>query len=283
MELTTSNKMLDSTTDKSLTTLPKRTRRQRTPSPAPEPSTHKTPQQQFKYLRGLSNRERVDAVLSRMYGEHRWTIKDLIHYMVTEEQEKSYTASTEKRARDISKAIFDNPKVVDALSHASNHLRNLQILNMAELFRKELCSFQSQLGFGKFDAEDDPRDFNIPELVDRAKKIAPGLWHFLYCVIGSEPNAAKDVEGAFFTTCMVLAHLNAPRKSNVFHMLLGIHLHSMGVKRRTINLLSGLGVTVNYRTITNHIGEIANLAAVSIRALNWATNGPISLTYPNLL
>jgi hypothetical protein len=33
---------------------------------------------EFDYIRGLSNREWVDLVLSRLDGEHRWTIKDLI-------------------------------------------------------------------------------------------------------------------------------------------------------------------------------------------------------------
>src|SRR3981189_3029382 len=134
MELTMRNSMPTSNNEKSSTGPNKRARRSspvrlsRPPSPEPNSNVN-IPQQQFNYLSGLSNRQRVDVVLSRLYGEHRWTIKDLIYHMVMEEQERNYPASTKKRARDISKAIFDEPEVVDALSRASHHLRDHQILN----------------------------------------------------------------------------------------------------------------------------------------------------------
>ena len=44
----------------------------------PEIDPSKKKRHEFNYIRGLSNRERVDLVLSRLDGEHRWTIKDLI-------------------------------------------------------------------------------------------------------------------------------------------------------------------------------------------------------------
>jgi hypothetical protein len=59
-------------------------------------------------------------VLSRLDGEHRWTIKDLIHYAVTEESEKKYGKSTKKRARDISTmiALEGHPSLLRARSAA---------------------------------------------------------------------------------------------------------------------------------------------------------------------
>jgi hypothetical protein len=35
-------------------------------------------------------------------------------------------------------------------------------------------------GFGKFNAEADPKDLDIPRLVDQAKQIAHGLWNFSF-------------------------------------------------------------------------------------------------------
>ncbi|KAN0067326.1 hypothetical protein V8E54_014589 [Elaphomyces granulatus] len=81
----------------------------------PEIDPSKKKRHEFDYIRGLSNRERVDLVPSRLDGEHRWTIKDLMHYAVTEE-------STKKRARDIPTAIFDDKEVIDALSRAPNNM-----------------------------------------------------------------------------------------------------------------------------------------------------------------
>jgi hypothetical protein len=64
---------------------------------------------------------------------------------------------------------------------------------------------------------------------------------------------------------MMVARLNAPRKNNAFHILLGIHLHSMGAKRAVIDLLAGLGITVSYQRIIAYSNDIAKIAAVSQR------------------
>jgi len=124
----------------------------------PEIDPSKKKRHEFDYIRGLSNRERVDLVLSRLDGEHRWTIKDLIHYAVTEESEKKYGKSTKKRARDISTAIFDDKEVIDALSRASNDLRDHQILNMAKVFQTEFSELRAEPGLGKFNAEIEPQN-----------------------------------------------------------------------------------------------------------------------------
>ena len=116
----------------------------RSPSPQLQPDAvpSKKVHHEFNYTRGLSNRERVDLVLSRLEGEHRWTIKDLIHYAVTEEPEKKYGRTAKKRARDVATAIFDDKEVTDALSRASNNLRDRQALDMAKVFQTEFrCAF----------------------------------------------------------------------------------------------------------------------------------------------
>ena len=234
------------------------------PSPALEPdiAAPKRSHHEFDYISGLTARERVDRVFSQLSGEHRWTIKDLIYYAATAESSKKYAMTARKQVRDISNAIFDKLEVVDALSRASDHLRDNQILNMAQLFQKELRKSQS---LSKFNAKEDTRDLNIPGLVDQTKGLAPGLWHFLQSVI--EPGPTKGLDGALLMIFMILAYLNAPRTSNTFHILLGIHLHSMGVKRDTINLLAKLGITVNYQTVINHTNDVAGIAVVSLETL----------------
>ena len=97
-------------------------------------------------------------IFSRLDGEHHWTIKDLIHYAVTEESEKKYGKSTKKRARDISTAIFDDKEVIDALYRASNNLRDHQILNMAKVFQTEFSELRAEPGLGKFNAEIEPQN-----------------------------------------------------------------------------------------------------------------------------
>ena len=156
----------------------------------PEIDPSKKKRHEFDYIRGLSNGERVDLVLSRLDGEHRWTIKDLIHYAVTEESEKKYGKSTKKRARDISTAIFDDKEVIDALSRASNNLRDHQILNMAKVFQTEFSELRAEPGLGEFNAEIEPQNLNISGLARRSKELAPGLWQFLQDVTKS--SSAND-------------------------------------------------------------------------------------------
>jgi hypothetical protein len=263
MELTTRDGMPPSNIEKSSTGPSKRARSSspnrlsRSPSPQPDIAAPKRIRYQFDYIGGLSGRERVDLVLARLAAEHRWTIKDLIYHMVTEEPQKKYGASTKKRARDISMAIFDEPEVIDVLSRASDHLRDHQSLKMAKVFQKELHTLRLETGLGEFNAEIDPQDLNISGLADRAKELAPGLWRFMQDVI-EPPSAGNHVNGDLFMICMIFAP-KAPSKHNSFHMLLGIHLHSMGVKRRTINLLAGLGITVSYQTIITYTNNVAKI------------------------
>ena len=62
--------------------------------------------------------------------------------------------------------------------------------------------------------------------------------------------------------CSILAQARALNTCTNLPMLLGLHLHSMGVKRRTIDVLAGLGITPNYWSINNKRGELAELGKV---------------------
>ena len=172
----------------------------------------------------MSNQERVILALSRLDGEHRWTIKDLIHYAVTEESEKKYGNSTKKRARDISTAIFDDKEVIDALSRASNDRRDHQILNMAKVFQTEFSELRAEPGLGEFNAEIEPQNVNILGLARRSKELAPVLWQFLQDVTKSssadDDQEKRGIDGDLFMIYiyMMLAHLKAPGS---FHCIVG--------------------------------------------------------------
>ena len=50
--------------------------------------------------------------------------------------------------------------------------------------------------------------------------------------------------------CAILSNVQAPQASFQFHAALRTHLYNVGVKRRTIKLLHGLGVTISYTNLT---------------------------------
>jgi len=181
--------------------------------------------------------------------------------MVIEEPEKKYGRTKKKRINDLDKAAFGQPKVIGALYSFQNHQKE----SMNKEFRKEIVRLQIQPGFDKFNARTDPKDINMEKLVDQAREIAPSLWHFLKGLVetsGGNERLFANIDGALLMICVILTHYNSPLKSNNFHVLLGLHLHSMGVKIRTINLLAGLGFTSTYKTILNYRDSVAHIGQV---------------------
>lgn len=225
--------------------------------------------QQYRYIKGMKARERVDKILLDLHQEHRWTIKDLLYYMVTEDSSEKWAPTPEKRAKDISTAIFERPEVLNALSRASNQNPGLQISSTICGLQKELQHLSLQLELGKFDANVDPKDMDMSGLVSRVNDCAPLLWRLLQALtenpeyVNRGRSSVRNPDGALLMICAILAHQYAPRRCNSFQMILGLHLHSMGVKRRTINLLSGFGLALTYNTIINHMNDIAKIGEVS--------------------
>jgi hypothetical protein len=115
---------------------------------------------------------------------------------------------------------------------------------------------------------------NIPGLVKRVEEMAPILWGFLkaftqspYCPGNQEREGTRSVPGTLLLISASLAHLYTPRKCNALQSLLGIHLHSMGVKRTTLDLLAGLGVILNYSTIMNYGAVLAGKGVARLKEL----------------
>jgi hypothetical protein len=93
------------------------------------------------------------------------------------------------------------------------------------------------------------------------QKAAPELWGLLAGLMEQQYASRRDTQteyrGSMVMICSILAHARSPKKCNNLPMLLGLQLHSMGVKRRTIGVLARLGITSNYRR-----GELADIGKV---------------------
>jgi len=107
------------------------------------------------------------------------------------------------------------------------------------------------IGLGELDREADITKFDISALAEWVQKAAPELWQLLGAFM--EPQDARsrrdtftEYQGSIVMICSILAHARAPKTSNNLPMLLGLHLHSMGVKQYTISMLAGLGITSPY-------------------------------------
>jgi hypothetical protein len=219
------------------------------------------------YVRGLSKRERVDMVLHELFEKHRWSIKDLIYHLVTAKPEKRYGMKCSARAKTLSDAIYKQEEVVNRLSRASKDIQKVGNTELTNRLRAELQAVSKpNIGLGKFESEKEVDELDIPALTERVQKAAPEPWTLLASLM-EPPRATSNrdagtLKGSTVMICSILAYGRTPRKCNNLPMLLGLHLHSMGVKRRTINVLAGLGVTSSYRAINIKQEKLADIGKV---------------------
>ena len=207
-------------------------------------------------------------VLYELNEKHRWSIKDLVYYMVTAKPVKKYGMTCLARAKTLSDGIYQREEVVEQLARASSDIRTVGNAALADRIRGELRSVSKpSVGLGGFDSEADITKLDIPALAERVEKAAPELWQLLRAFM--EPQDARshrdtviEYQGSMVMICSILAHARAPKTSNNLPMLLGLYLHSMGVKRRAISVLAGLGITSSYRTVNNRRGELADIGKV---------------------
>ncbi len=195
-------------------------------------------------------------VLHELNEKHRWSIKDLIYHMVTAKPTKKYGMSCLARAKALSDGIYQQKDVVEQLARASRDIRTMGDSALVDRIHAELRSVSKpDVGLGEFNPETD------------IAKSAPELWQLLGASMEPQDSRSHrdtfaEHQGSIVMICSILAHARAPRTSNNLPMLLGLHLHSMGVKRRTISVLAGLGITSSYRTVNIRRGELADIGKV---------------------
>jgi hypothetical protein len=185
-----------------------------------------------EYIKGLTDRQRVNQVLSDLNDRHRWSLRDLLHHMVTAEPENKNERSTRVRAKIIADAVFMQETVLSAVHEvlAGQHLISRHpIIHQIQHDIQMLQTMDH--GFGSFDADIDPTTLDIPGLTERVKTTAPFLWHLLSGVMNTDRRLERDTgslyPGFIFMICNILALGSSPYKSNGFPTLLGVHLHSM--------------------------------------------------------
>jgi hypothetical protein len=239
-------------------------------SPPPATRTRTVPQDlpsNYKYIPGLSDRQRVDMIFQQLHEQHRWGLKSFLYHLVTAQPEEKHAWSTEYRARKLFEAIYEQEEVMAELHKVPENAESLRHSNLVKLIRKELAQFDKpEVGLGQFITDETVDQLHIPEMALRVRSTAPNLWALLVCIMTQQRPSARDTsqeyQGSIFMICMMLASAFAPRTCNKFLVLLGLHLHSMGVKRRTINLLHGLGVTPHYTTVMSRRSVLVQLGKV---------------------
>src|SRR5439155_20478430 len=108
-------------------------------------------------------------------------------------------------------------------------------------------------------------DINFASVVAKMEQTSPLLYGLLKGLM--EPIDQREPKGSRISTpqraifiASILAFSRAPRLSNKFPRKLGLYLHGMGVKRRVLQVIAGLGACEKYPTILIHADKLAERA-----------------------
>jgi hypothetical protein len=129
---------------------------------------------------------------------------------------------------------------------------NVLLPSFIKKIRRELGVLQRDVPvFGKWSVEVEFEDIQIPRAADNIKRHAPLLYQLVH---GLAENSRKDYNreeqnGRLVLVASILSLGRARNTANCFSRLLGLYLQGTGLKRRGLQVLHGLGVIENYRTI----------------------------------
>lgn len=233
----------------------------------PTPRRVQQRQNQTEYINGMKKGNRVYQVLKDLRDKHRWSLKDFILHLVTEESTIKGSHTCAMHTKNLSSAIYQQEAVAKQLSKVSGDIWTETNSQQVSRLRSELSKIgRHEVGLGKFDPNQEVGKLEIPALAGRIQKAAPELFKLLTDLMvqqhSSGQGTSTDSQGSLVMVCSILARAYAPRNSNNFSILLGLHLHSMGVKRRTLEVLSGLGVSASYWEINKQSGNLAENGTV---------------------
>ena len=149
-----------------------------------------------------------------------------------------------------------------------------EVLPSMGVVKEELDTLVQQPYFGRFDYTASLEKLDFREAFYTIKDNAP-VWHNMLITLlcnerghresytGTDADADAVTKRAFMVTAMV-CHARAKKRSNSFHSMLHVYLHSSGTKRRVIECLSGLGVCLSYHGGARIMKAIAEDAKVCI-------------------
>ena len=183
-------------------------------------------------------------------------------------QSKKNGYSTLYRAQKLSDAIYGQPEIIERLGSVSKDIYATGATDLVSRIQTEIRGLINGDILGEFHSNVDPKDMDIPGLATQMQNKAPELWGGVMMLVsimtppGNHRDTPKIYQGSIVMVCSMLACAFAPRKTNNFPMLIGLYLHAIGVKRRVISFLAGLGINSAYQTIMDRRKELAELGQV---------------------
>ncbi|KAJ5131136.1 uncharacterized protein N7515_007175 [Penicillium bovifimosum] len=202
--------------------------------------------------------ERVSHVAD-LLQEWSWSFPQLVKYWIDHNNGARGKRRTNKKlgilrtlftddSEAIIKDIRDDPIMVDIMDVAIEYL--------VHGIRAEFGELRRLFTFGQWKADEDVRQLDMSMMGKELSEHAPlftNLMTELACNTSAIMNGyvRKEEEGYLVMLASILLLKSSRNTANRFARMLGFYLQGSGVKRRTIEVPDGLGVTECYWTLRN--------------------------------
>jgi hypothetical protein len=202
-------------------------------------------------------------------------MEGLIHRVATAKPRRPYAHMAKTRVKTLRKAIFEQPEGRKIFIYDDELIPGFLVKEISFKIRKELRILTRDIPLlDQFDLTTSPAEVNVEELYTQVRSKASTLWLFFRSVISElGGHTTKDEHnGLFALIAALLCHALPPILSNSFQAHIGIQFHSLGGRRRFVEILHSPKVPPSYHSILDYQKQIASFAESSESVSQHDTN-----------
>jgi hypothetical protein len=198
-----------------------------------------------------------------MRQKHKMSVDQFIRAYATTINDHSGQNTATFRAHKLADTILEKDDILQLQKHKT--LGRIGLFSAAQI-RKEMAQLESVDGyFGAYKHRDNIEDMDFQMAIQQLERQAPCLLALLDALmiprrVRQDQKEREPLSGRVALVTAILCFCRGRSASNNLQRTLGIYLYSMGVKRRVISVLHGLGVCESYRTINRENHAIAERA-----------------------
>ena len=208
----------------------------------------------------ISKEEKVE-VISEHLRDWRWSFGDLSLAWLQLSADKRRGAKKDgtrgekkakkKKAKGLIATLLGNEEIRNAIIETAD-IHSELINVVVNILRKELCDLQQKtVIFGPWKADLEFKDVQLSQGYEAISQHAPLLCQLMEGLSAqSRTDQSRNPHpGRVVLLTSILSLGRARSSANCFARLFGLHLQGMGVKRRVLSLLHGLGLIDGYTTL----------------------------------
>ena len=206
-------------------------------------------------------------------------IRNLVCDPLENSQKRTGNNSKEERTGKIIEVIWNHTEVL-------NELEKHTTFPGLSTYRRELASLENTTLFNKWKNASEINQLDLSCAFRDLERLAPVLLQLLKLLLFlsvsgkiSQFVSFESIEGRFVLIFSILCFTRRRNTCNNIPRLLGLYFQSMGVKRRVLQVLAGLGICESYHTI-NYLNN-GIIAEATTRLADVGTRSDTVIVYDN--